>query len=181
MAGFGLRLARSQGMEGFTGSLIEFDIDPTNANAIFTGDPVVLNGGYLVAATSASAAILGIFMGCKYHDNDGDVEFKNRWDGGTGRSMIKAHVAMPPHGMCWIKGEAGVDFQQATSVGAAHPFVINAGNNAYGDSRWTLGAPGAGPVVVHRLVDLPGNNWGTDEPILEVSVNLQQGTFNDAA
>lgn len=181
MAGFGLRLARSQGMEGYSGSLNEFDIDPSNTDAIFTGDPVVLSGGFVVAATNAATAILGIFMGCQYHDADGNVQFKNRWDGAAGSSDIRASIAMPPHGLCWIKGEAGVDFQPATSIGAAHPFVINAGNAQYGDSRWTIGGPAAGPMIVHRLVDLPGNAWGTDEPILEVSVNLQQGTFAAAS
>lgn len=181
MAGFGLRLARSQGMEGFSGNLNEFDVSPSNTNAIFTGDPVILNAGYLTAATSTSAAILGVFMGCQYVDSNGDVVFRNQWDGGAGRTNIRASVAMPPSSMFWVRGNAGVNFQQATSVGAAHPFVIAAGNTKYGDSRWSLGAPGAGPVRVHRLVDLPGNAWGTGGPILEVSVTLQTVTFSSAA
>ena len=180
MAGFGLRLARSQGMEGYTGNLTEYDVSPANALPIFTGDPVILNGGFLTAATSTSAAILGIFMGCRYVDSHGDYKYRNYWDGNTGAADVKAAVAVPPHGRCWIKGEAGVDFQQA-SIGAAHPFVINAGNAQYGDSRWTVGAAGAGPLIVHRLVDLPNNAWGTDEPILEVTVNLSSGYFSDAA
>lgn len=181
MAGFGLRLARSQGMEGFTGNLFEFTIDAANANAIFTGDPVVLNGGNVEVAAAGANPILGVFMGCRYVDNDGDYDFKRFWDGATGRSDIKAHVAMPPHSMFWIKGDAGVDFQPATSVGAAHPLVLAAGSTQYGDSRAALGAPGAGPLIVHRIVELPNNVWGTDEPILEVSVNLHQGTFADAS
>ena len=181
MAGNGLRTARSQGMEGYTGNQAEFSIDPSNANAIFTGDPVVLSGGNIVAATVAANPILGIFMGCRYEDSDGSVKWKNQWDGNTGRTNVRAIVSMPQNSMCWIKGEAGVNFQPATSIGAAHPFDINSGNPATGDSGFALAAPGAGPVVVHRLADIPGNAWGTGEPILEVSVNLLQGTFADAS
>lgn len=181
MAGFGLRLARSQGMEGFTGNLFEFNISPTNADAIYTGDPVALSGGFLVASTTAAAAFLGVFMGCRYEDSNGDYKFERYWDGGANRTNVKAHVAMPSHGMFYIKGTAGVDFQPATSVGAAHPFTFVAGDPRYGDSRTTLAGPAAGPVIVHRLADLPGNAWGTGEPILEVSANLQQGTFADAS
>lgn len=181
MAGNGLRLARSQGMEGYTGNTREYGIDPTNSNAIFTGDPVVLSGGYIVAATSTTAAILGIFMGCRFVAADGSYEFRNQWDGTANRTSCFATVAIPASGMCWIKGNSGVTFAEATSVGATHPFVIAAGNAQYGDSRWALGAPGAGPVIVHRLVDIPGNTWGNTEPVLEVSVNLQAGTYSSAA
>lgn len=168
-------------MEGYSGGLTEYNISPANTNAIFTGDPVVLSGGFIVAATNAATAILGIFMGCRYVDNDGSFKFRNQWDGVAGRSDVRASIAIPPHGLCWIKGVAGTNFQPATSVGATHPFTIVAGNTQYGDSRWTLAAPGAGPVIVHRLVDIPGNAWGTGEPILEVSVNLQAGFYASAS
>ena len=188
MAGFGLRIAKSQGMEGYSGNTSNFPLSTSNTNPIFVGDPVVLNGGYCEAATVVANPILGVFLGWE----DTGVEapygskgqpFNRNWtaaDGARSNSPM-AKVAIPPHGMFWVKGEAGVDFQPATSIGAAHPFVINAGDAFYGDSRWTLGAPAAGPCVVHRLVDMPGNAWGTGEPILEVTVNLQQGTFADAS
>jgi len=182
MAGFGLRLARSQGMEGYSGNFTQFDILPTNADAIFTGDPVVLNAGYLEAATTAAGPILGVFMGCQYEDTNGDIKFRNQWDGAPNRENIRAAVAMPASSLFWIKGKEGVNFAQSTSVGATHPFDTTvAGNTQYGDSRVTLGAAGAGALIVHRLVDLPHNAWGTDGPILEVSVNLQAATFADAS
>lgn len=181
MAGFGLKLVRSQGMEGFTGNIFEYPISPSNTNEIYTGDPVILSSGFLVASTVAANPILGVFMGCQYVDSEGSYQFKRHWNGVAGSTNIRASVAVPVNSMFWIKGESGVNFQPATSIGAAHPFDINAGSDAYGDSRTTLAAPGAGPVIVHRLVDLPNNSWGTNEPILEVSVNLQQGTFADAS
>jgi hypothetical protein len=168
-------------MEGFTGSTAEFNISPANTTAIFTGDPVVLVGGFLVVAPTTSAAILGAFNGCQYTDLDGGTQFRPYWNGAANSTGIVGQVAMPPHGMFWIKGEAGVDFAAATSVGFLHPWVANAGSVQYGDSRFTLGAPGAGAMMVHRLVDIPGNAWGTGEPILECSVNLQSATYSSAA
>lgn len=188
MAGFGLRIAKSQGMEGFTGNTSNFPISTSNTNPMFVGDPVVLSGGFCQAATVAANPILGVFLGWE----DEGVEapygskgqpFNRNWtatDGARANSP-SAKVAIPSHAMFWIKGESGVNFAAATSIGAAHPFVINAGDAAYGDSRWTLGAPGPGACIVHRLVDMPGNSWGTGGPILEVSVNLQTVTFASAS
>lgn len=180
MAGFGLRLTRSQGMEGFTGNSFEYPILSTNANPIYTGDPVVLSGGYIVAATAVAGPILGIFNGCRYVDSRGDYQFENQWDGSTGNTLIFATVAIPVASMFHVRGETGVTFSQA-DVGAAHPFVVNAGSPQYGDSRYTINAAGAGSLVVHGLVDIPGNTWDVDEPILEVSVNLQSATYADAS
>jgi len=178
MAGFGLRLGRSQGMEGYTGNLNEFLIDPATADAIFTGDPVVLNGGYVEASGTTTAAILGVFFGCRYVDTNGDYEFRNYWDGNTGRSDIVAHIAMPAHSMFHVKLSAPAS--QATAVGAPAALTAAAGSVPYGDSRY-VATLGAGPLVIHRLVNLPGNAWTNAEPIVEVSVALQQGTASDAA
>lgn len=181
MAGFGFRLARSQGMEGFSGSLNEFDISASDTTAIYSGDPVILSGGYATRASSGAAAIAGIFDGCRYVDSDGSYVFKRHWDGVAGRTNIVASVIIPTSGMFHVKGKTAVSFAQATSVGAAHPFELVAGSSTYGDSRIHLLGPAAGPVIVHRLVDIPGNAWGTGEPILECSINLQAETFSSAS
>lgn len=188
MSGFGLRIAGSMGLEGFSGNTASFPIDTANTNPMFVGDPVILNGGAVEAATVASAAILGIFLGWEDKGPVGVYGQKGRafnryWSAADGAiaNAPKAKVALPPHSRFWIKGESGVTFAEATSVGAAHPFVINAGNAQFGDSRWTIGAPGAGPLIVHGLVETPGNAWGDTEPLLEVSIALQTLTFADAS
>ncbi len=188
MAGFGLRIAKSQGMEGFTGNTQNFPLSTSNTNPIFVGDPVVLSGGFVIAATGTATAILGAFMGWEDMGVETPYGVKGRqfnryWSatsGGTADTPV-AKIAMPPHGLFWVKGDSGVTFAAATSIGAAHPFVINAGNAQYGDSRVALGAPGAGALIVHRLVDIPGNTWGDTEPLLEVSANLQTATFASAS
>lgn len=187
MAANGLRIAKSQGMEGFTGNTSNYPISTSNTNPIFVGDPVVLSGGYCQAATSASAAILGVFMG--WEDTgvttpygSKSKNYSRHWSATSGASANKpmAKVAIPPNGMFWIYGDGPMT--ATASIGAAHAFTIAAGNTQFGDSRWSLAAtPAAGPVIVHRLVEQPGNAWSSATPLVEVSVNLQSETFNSAS
>lgn len=186
MAGFGFKLGRSQGMEGFTGNLNEFPIDPADTNSIFTGDPVILTAAGVVTEASgnsagdlAAAPVLGIFMGCRYVDVDGDYEFRNFWDGNTGRSNVVAHVALPPHQLYYVKMTAAAT---QAAVGTRRLINYAAGSTQYGDSRVRLGAVNAaGPFLIHRLAPLPGNAWTNAEPIVEAACVAQQGTFASAA
>lgn len=188
MAGFGLRIAKSVGMEGFTGNLSEFPISNADVTPMYIGDPVILSGGFCTAAVDGALPILGIFAG--WEDTGPEAEyggktrpFRRYWgpsDGSLSNTPV-AKVVMPSESLFWIKGLSGVNFQAATSIGASHPLNLAAGNSVFGESRVSLGAPAAGPVKVHRLVPMPGNGWGASEPILEVSINLQSATFADAS
>lgn len=182
MAGNGLRLIRSQGMEGFSGSLNEFQISPSNTGSIFWGDLVALSSGYLVEATggadNADFTPLGVFYGCHYIDADGGIEFSRHWNGGSGRTNVRAYVALPAHGNFLIKGHTGVTYTQA-AIGARFGVNYDAGSAVYGDSRVSLGdaaAASTGPLRVHRLAPYPGNTIGQDQPLFEVSLVRQQLT-----
>jgi hypothetical protein len=171
-----------------TGNLNEFPIDPADTNLIFTGDPVSLGlvtAGFVSEASgntagdlAAGVPILGIFMGCRYVDNDGDYEFRNFWDGNSGRSNVIAHIAMPPHQMYHARLSAP---GTPADVGTRRLINYAAGSPQYGDSRVTLGAADAdGPYLIHRLAPLPNNAWTNPEPIVEVAPVVQQGTFSVA-
>ena len=187
MAGFGLRLVKSMGMEGTTGNLIEFDIDPDNTNPIFTGDPVLLNGGFVEEVSGGGSTadyagpVLGVFMGCRYAAADGDYEFKNQWNGQAGASDVRAHIAIPAGALFWVKEAAGSSLPR-TAIGNRYGLAYNAGSAAYGDSRFTLGAANvAGGVQLLRPAPLPGNVIGSGETIWEVNVIASQGYAADAA
>lgn len=178
MAGNGLRLVRSQGMEGFTGNLSEYPIADDNTDAIFTGDVVALNGGFVEEASGATSGgdfdILGVFQGCRYIAADGSIEYRRHWDGLAGRSDVKAFVAVPPHGVFYIKGTSGTSYTQA-DIGVRKGIVYAAGDTTTGDSRITLGATAAtGPLIVNRLAELPGNTFLVAEPVFEVQVVRSQ-------
>jgi hypothetical protein len=185
MSGFGLKLGRSQGMEGYTGNMNDFSIDPANTNMIFTGDPVSIDAGGFLEETSGNGGttpvvtpVTGVFHGCRYVDNDGSYAFRNYWDGNSGRTDIIAHVSMPPHSTFHARLTGpGTQADVGTRRGLDHA----AGSAAYGDSRFTVGAVSAtGPVVIQRLANFPGNLWTSAEPIVEVAMVAQQLTAADA-
>lgn len=182
MAGFGLKLLRSVGPDGFTGNQIEFDISPSNTGAIYAGDLVRLNAGFLVEATGATNnndfSPLGVFLGCRYVDSSGSFKFKRFWDGVAGRTNIKAMVAVPEGATFLIKGTAGATYTQANTIGARFGVNYTAGSSVYGDSRVRLGSTAAastGPLLVHRLVDAPRNSFTATEPLFEVVFARKQG------
>jgi len=164
MAGNGLRLVRSQGMEGFTGNLTEYPVADDNTDAIFTGDVVTLNGGFVEEASGATSGedfdILGVFQGCRFIDADGSIEYRRHWDGLAGRSDVKAFVAVPPHSVFYIKGTAGTTYTQA-DIGVRKGIVYAAGDATTGDSRITLGANAAtGPLIVNASPTFPATPSG---------------------
>ena len=81
------------GMEGFTGNTFEYPIAPANTNLIFSGDPVILNAGFLEEASGntpgaiTAAPIMGVFSGCRYVAATGDYRFERFGDGAAGRRV----------------------------------------------------------------------------------------------
>jgi hypothetical protein len=195
MAGFGLRIAKSQGMEGFTGNTSNFPIDTATVTPIFVGDPVILSNGAIVDAAGgnpgllAAAPILGVFAGwedtgptAEYGVSEGP--YKRHWSAASGASANKpqAKVAMPPHSLFWAKGDATIDWSSAFAPGMRAGIFYAAGSAQFGDSRVTIAPQASGPLQIHRLVDMPGNTIGnTTEPVFECTILLQQGTASDAA
>ena len=181
MAGFGLKIIRSQGMEGYYGNQSEYPIANNNANPIFKGDLVRLNGGFLVEASGAADnndfSPLGVFLGCRYVGADGGYEFKPFWDGAAGRSNIVGMVAVPQGATFLIKGAPAGTYTQA-NIGSRFGINYAAGSTVYGDSRVRLGAAAAnstGPLRLLRLVDAPYNAFDRDEPLFEVVFARSQG------
>jgi hypothetical protein len=162
-----MRFLRSAGQEGSTGNLHEFAIDPANADPIFTGDLVALNGGYVEEASGAADnndfMALGVFQGCKFVDPEGGYNFRNYWSGATGRTECYAMVSVPAGSTFLIQGD-GVSTYAQSDIGTRKGIVYAAGNALNGQSGILLGAAGAtvatGPLLVLKQVDIPdGRDW----------------------
>jgi hypothetical protein len=185
MAGFGLKILRSSGPDGYTGNSAEFPISPSNTAPIFTGDAVRLSSGFVIEATGAANnvdfTILGVFQGCRYVDAQGNFVFSKYWDGVAGRTDIRAMIAMPDGATFLIKGTPGSSYTQA-NVGSRYGLAYTAGSVVYGDSRCRMSAAsaGTGPLLLQRLVRAPRNEFASTEPLFEVSVVRNQAQFTVA-
>ena len=184
MAGNGLRQGRSQGMDGYTGNLTEFPIDPANTVDIPNGDPVVITGGFVaaLAAGAHTGPIAGVFQG--YRDAAAEAviggnknPFSPAYPANAGAVNPIAAVALPQSSFFYIKRGA-VALTQA-NVGTRYGINVVAGVN--GQSRTELGAASAtGALILQRLAPLPGNEWADADAVVEVSVVAQSMTAADA-
>jgi len=192
MAGNGLQQGRSQGMDGYTGNLTEFNIDPADTNPMFRGDPVAIAAGFVEDASGATPGavtgpITGVFMGWQDKGpnqavlGSGMSPFSPQWTGAAGAVNPVAAVALPPHSFFYIRGDDTVTFTQA-DVGTRRDFIYALGDARTAQSRVTLGAVSvAGAMIIQRLAPLPGNEWSDAEPIIEVAIVAQAMTAADVA
>ena len=179
----GFRLTRSlDGKEGYTGSLNEYPIDPTNSTPIFNGDPVRFSGGYIVAC-AANEDMIGVFNGCHFTDPGVNRKiFANHWSGGTGRTGVMAHISQDPHMTYNCIWDIAQKVPAQTDMGAPVDIVYTAGNATTGDSAVMVGAAkggAGGQVFPLKLIDYvfpdgSRNDWAHPTPIVEVAVRLPQ-------
>lgn len=168
---FGLRLVRIADQGENQGGTQEYSIDPSDTTALFTGDAVKIDGGYVTQA-AAGDPVNGYFAGVRYVDTDGSFVYRNQWDGVAGRSDVKAAVAGGGGSRFYIEMDAGQGAAAQTMIGTRRNLIVNAGDTIYGDSRSTLGAVSAtGTFYVEALADLPNNNLGDTSAIFEVTVS----------
>jgi hypothetical protein len=57
----------------------EYFIAYNYSTAIYSGDAVILSSGKVAVAADNSAAILGVFGGCQYRNDAGEVVFSPYW------------------------------------------------------------------------------------------------------
>lgn len=67
------------------------------ATAIYRGDLVMgAADGSIIKAPDATAAVLGVFWGCKYTAADGSIQYSKYWPAGTVGTAIEALVYDDP-------------------------------------------------------------------------------------
>ena len=168
---FGLRLGATRNMSQNTGGNAGWQqIDPSNATAIYRGDPVTFNSGFLERA-AAAGPFQGVFDGCRYVDSDGSIVYRSYWDGNSGRSDIQAYVLFAEDLLFLIRTDDSEGNVDQSFIGTRRNVILNAGSNLYGDSRVSLGsADVAGVCFVEGRHEISGNEFGQPGVILEVSV-----------
>jgi len=139
-------------------------ISSANTNAIYFGDPVKsLNTGYIDRGT-ASAAIAGIFAGCKYlSTSQKRTVWSNYWPGADASADVEAYIINDPNAQFVVQaGGTAVTF---ADIGNNIDFDLGTGNASTGISGAFATGVASTITLPFRVVGLvtqpPGAN-GTD-------------------
>ena len=160
-------------------------ISPSNATAIYFGDPVTqINTGYVAQSVAGSTQIKGIFAGCEYYSLSQKKPFWSRyWPGNTadvsqvGNNVVAAYVIDDPQAEFFAQGNGQITFAM---IGETIQFALGTGSTTTGFSGATLDVSNVGSTTTYpfKIIDLviapPGAN-GADTT---TSYNWARVTFN---
>ena len=133
--------------------------------ALFTGDAVILTSGNVTKAADDSAAILGVFAGCEYKNDAGEVIYSPYWPGVAltdTAAVVTAHVYVDPGIIYEVQADTGSTTSQA-NIGVAYDIELDhAGKASTGQSGMELdtGDTGSGQFMVIGKSEVPGNDFG---------------------
>lgn len=153
-----------------------FKIQSGYATSLFRGDAVILTAGYVTKALENSAAILGIFDGCRYRDSTGKTTFSAFWLASTvtlGAEDVEVFLYNDREIQYRVQTSVGTAYVDATHKGGVFDLIsTNAGSVITGQSgmELNLGDTGTGQFRVIGLIDEPNNAAGLNAKI-EVVIN----------
>jgi hypothetical protein len=190
MAPFGFREWRRLDGSAPTGGMEMLTIQSSDANPVFTGDPVATsaNGPYIGGGSSLSGngQIRGIFKGCEYYSATfARKVWSPSYPGSVGTTAttgdVQAWVVTDPE-MLWLvqtsTGLGGTGGVQVTSTGVGMNFGFSSGTSSQGNATTGISAVTLNSTSIattatlpFRLADMysnwapPGQN-GTDNTTL---------------
>lgn len=153
-----------------------FTIAYDYATAIYCGDAVILSSGKITAAAASSTTITGIFDGCSYRNNSGEMIFSRYWPGvalSSSSAVVTAYVYVDKGILFEVQCETGVAYVDATHIGTTCDLIAtHAGSATTGQSgqEITAGTTGDAQFMIWGLVDRPDNAAGAHAKVL-VSIN----------
>ena len=192
---YGLRPVNLIGGQAYNGGVIrEFKVAANNAAAIFNGDPVVLSSAgqpsaltatptaikIPATAADATAGIVGVCVGSRYVDSNGQLQFNNYLPANLitgGASDVWVRVMDDPDGIFQIKGTAALGTFNSGTAGSGWPGAV--GKNAALDFN-TAGLTATGNSGVALTVGANGGSLAATSTLAMRIVGLVAGTETDA-
>lgn len=169
-------------LSGGTIRMGEYPIATDSATAIFSGDTVeLLATGYIDVGDDDSTSFLGVFAGCEYTDEAGNIVFSKHWPAAQatlGDADAKAFVYDDPN-IVFAAQCSGTP--ASTLVGALVDLDnTDAGSTSNGRSRQQVDEDASADDFfrVLGLVDKPGNAWGE---FAEIEVLIHKHALGSAA
>ena len=139
--------------------------------SIFTGDAVILTSGRVEQAGAESTVLLGVFAGCQYTLDTGEIKFSKYWPASTallGTTTATAMVYDDPGIVFEVQTDTGTDFTDTTHIAGSYDIELDhAGSATTGQSGMEidLGDTGQTQFFVLGLRDIPDNANGTNAKI----------------
>lgn len=149
----------------------EFQVKYDYATAIYTGDSVIFTSGYVTIGAQDSSAVLGVFAGCEYRDNSGNVVFSKYWPGVAltdTAAVVKALVYVDPDILYEVQTDTGTTSSIA-SVGVAYDMEADhSGSTLTGQSgqEIDISDTGTGQWMVYGLAAKADNAWGINAKVI---------------
>jgi len=165
-APYGLRPVNLIGGQVFAGSTRMFSIANGYSSSIFYGDVVELTtDGTIVkngttSGTSATAGIVGVFLGCEYTSSSGPIYGKNRyqyWLASTAATDAVAYVSDDPdtiYQAALCSASTTLAYAGQWAVGKNVGLIQNTGSTSTGDSAVAVG--GAAPAASAKIMRVIG-------------------------
>ena len=143
------------------------------STSIYTGDAVLLSGGYLGLGLQDSALLVGIFAGCEFLDASGvpGARFSPYWPASTattGSADVIAWVYDDPYTIFGVQTYSVTAYARASHFGGSYDLISNtAGSVVTGQSgmELNLGDTGTGQFLAGDLVEKVGNAAGANAVI----------------
>lgn len=141
------------------------------ATALFNGDAVILSSGKVAKCADDSAAILGVFAGCQYKNDAGEVVFSRFWPGVAltdTAAVVEAFVYTDPGIVYEVQTDTGTAYVDATHIGNSYDIELDhSGSTITGQSGMEidLGDTGTGQWTILGLVDRVDNAAGVNAKV----------------
>lgn len=135
------------------------------ATALYTGDAVILTSGNVTIGADTSTVILGVFAGCEYKNNSGEMIYSPYWPGVAltdTAAVVTAHVYTDPGIIYEVQVDAADTTSQA-NIGVAYDLETDhAGKAATGQSGMEIdtGDTNQAQWMVIGKSEVPGNDFG---------------------
>lgn len=190
-APFGLKPLKRRDGQAYSGALGTYPIASATAANIGTGDIVKRTGtgNYITLGTNGTAACIGVFLGVKYRDSRGNVQYLPNWVTGTvtfNSEDAQALVIDDAEILYALQfnstGFAAVDVGQFAGVTFGTPDA-NGNSIAVGDGADITGT--ADNVKINKLSNIPvagraANAYGA-YAIAEVLLGIHENRGNPSA
>ena len=186
-APYGLKPINSIDGKPYAGAFRQIPVAAGFATAIFNGDTVLINDGYIIKSTTTnSGGIVGVVVGGQYVNSSGQT-VQGQYipaAASTASNLAYAYVVDDPMALFKVAVvSSGTTMSTASraDVGSNVPLVLNAGSTNTGDSAFAVTLTGAGTTatIPLRVIDVvPETATGADA-YTELLVKINTHQYNN--